>query len=950
MTTSIALPALGLAVDQHPGLAPKGAMSQADNVVGDLPGVLRGRPNTFVSYSEDPVDPDDYARIDTLIRVGDEWLAHQGKDGPDAVWRNQNGVLTGIEAGAYPSTDDPADSAEARGSVYIGTDAGVAKLESASAQELLAAGVEMSIASEPFDMPKASSSVAGPFTSPFTVGYRLVVKREDVNGYVARSAPSMVFTPVDSGALTDASILLWGTAGDERWTFVPGSMRLGDVVEFYRTKIVTTSDDGPLAPDYYLVATYEISATDISNGYFPDPAGPEFSDTLADTQLGEALYTNPGREGALAARYTPPMCHAIESWSGVMWFGYVKERERVSFQLKSVGGGVETPTSLRSSDGQSLGVNTRTSTWSIGSPTVTVADISGIRVGQSIFSSTTLGPQSAGAFPAETTIVSISGAGPYSITASANALTAGAGGTLYYGDTVEVDGTVFYAGFATGTPDRTFGVSTETDDDKRAARAAYAFALVVNAWMAANDGEVRVVGPAPLVAVGLGGQVGNLTFESNTPGGQFTIGPSSALNAFSPAMNKELPIGATVRRNRLYWSQPDEPEAVQLLSYVDVGAEQYGILALSALHDALLVWKEDGLFRVTGSAPSSWSVDVVDASLVLSRSCAVDVLRGTAYAVTNRGVVSASEGGVVSLPAQGKVETLFRSPVVPRVVAWEQLGLVLFSDLVGQYQDTDYANTIYCLATATGVWSRWTNLWHSTLSGAGRDAYPFMAATRADFLPLFEVRRFLSDEGRGYDHAWETVAIDSRDGFTLVVTDAARGDWYPQVGDWLRFGAVLFVWGRVLEVDYDGFAGEWTLTLDRAVPGAEFATTLDAYEGAPVQLEWLPSVTAAGAAFTLPVWREVAFSFSNGPATALSQTGARLVFGARHDQSQTVPEVVATPQRAVAAMRPYRIGWPRNGARRSVVWPRLGFSEIAWSWRISGLSMTGEAGSERTRR
>ena len=70
MSTSIAQPALGLAPDQHPGLAPKGAMSQADNVVGDLPGVLRGRPNTFVAYSEDALDPDDYARIDTLIRVG----------------------------------------------------------------------------------------------------------------------------------------------------------------------------------------------------------------------------------------------------------------------------------------------------------------------------------------------------------------------------------------------------------------------------------------------------------------------------------------------------------------------------------------------------------------------------------------------------------------------------------------------------------------------------------------------------------------------------------------------------------------------------------------------------------------------------------------------------------------------------------------------------------------
>lgn len=943
--TSVVFPMLGLALDQHPSIAPKGAMSQADNVVGDLPGMIRGRPNTDVIFEEDPLDPDPYAPIDTLIRTsGEHWIAHQDGSGSDAAWRNALGVVTGFTAGSRVQ-GAPAQYAQSRGSTYIGTSEGVAKLDTANGTSMVDAGVEMSLAPRPFEVPTVATSNAppGPFTSPFAVGYRLVIKRTDVNGYVARSAPSGIYVPVDPTTAAANPVLLFDDTADQAWYFPAGSVIEGDIIEFYRSRIVG-SVDGPLAPDYYLVTTYEITAANISDGFFPAVgSGIKVYDTLEDDQLGEALYTNPGRGGALAAKYSPPTAGALAWWAGVMWYGNVLDRARAGYQMARVGGG--TPAN-RASDGQSLGVTTLSSGITNGSADISVSSIDGIRVGMYVFDSPSQGPQTAGDFPALTQVLSIAGAGPYTVTASAAAIGATGSVTLYFGDYIDIDGTRFFATITgSNITDRGFGVSNDTDPGVRAAATAYSMALAVNAWMVANGGEVRIVGTAPLQAAAIGGSAGRFVVEALEPDGTATIGPTSAPFAFSPAIEKQTDVERAPGQERLMWSDPDEPEAVRLLSFADVGRGASQILALTPLHDALLVWKQDGLFRVTGTAPDRWSIDVLDPTLVLSRPGAVDVLRGTAYAVTNRGFVAVNEGGVVGLPAQGKVETLFREPTLPMVVAWERLGLVLVADAVAMQEGSVYANTVYCYASATGVWSRWPSMYLSAFGSADAVGSPLTASSRPDLLPMFEVREFSASEGRGYDHVWGSIAYTIGADGECIVADADRGAWYPTAGDWLRFG--FSTYSRVIGVVLDGT--DWVLTLDvPLVDGGGDPAPMFAYEGAPVQIEIMPSSNSTQAPFSLPVWREASWAFSNGPAGSKGDAPARLTFGVRDDFGLST--ILAEVQRSTVSLRPYRIGWPRNSARRAAVWPRLGFSEIDWSWRLSGVSLVGSGGSEKVRR
>lgn len=947
MSTSITFPMLGLALDQPPSMAPKGAMSQADNVVGDLPGMLRGRPNNAVIYSEDAMDPDDYGRPDTLIRIGENWVAHQG--GATPLWRNAAGAIAGFTEGS-PYFGAPAQYAMSRGSTYIGTSEGVAKLESGTSQVMLDAGVEMSLAPFASNLPRVvqTGSVPepppGPFTSPFTVGYRLVIKRTDASGYIARSAPSSIFSVFSPGisTYTDVAIVLLGDAVTRRWYFPAGTVREGDVVEFYRSRIVTTSNDGPLAPDYYLVTTYEVSAADVTGGFFPSSgSGLHVYDTLPDGQLAEALYTNPARGGALAAKFPPPIASALALWSGAMWYGNVTERARAAYKLASVGGG--TPAN-RASDGESFGVTTDAAAAIVnGTPGITVASVAGIRVGMYVTSATS-GPQTAGDFPPLTQVLSIAGAGPYVVTATANALGATGVTTLYFGDYIDIDGERFYAALISSTSaDRGFGVSDSPDASMRAADTTNQMMRVVNSWMAVNGGDVRVLGGTPVVAAAVGGDAGGFVVEAVEPDGTFTVGGTSAPDAFVPSLYKPTAPQDTAAQGRLYWSDPDEPEAVRLLSSVVVGNLRSRILSLTPLRDALLVWKEDGLFRVTGAGPDRWSVDLIDPTLVLERPGAVDVMRGTAYAVTNRGFVAVNEGGVAGVPAHGKVETLFRAPTLPLVVTWERLGLVLIADAVA-VQEGSPPNTVYCYAVATGVWARWPSMWLSAWGSAGSTDSPLMAATRPDLDPLFEIREFSEGEGRGYDNVWGPVPYTVVDG-EVVVAEADRGDWYPAVGDWLGFGFAVF--RRVIDVVIDGT--DWVLTLDvAAVDGGGDPVAMYAYEGAPVQIEIMPSASGSGAPFSLPVWREVSISFSNGPADEKGSTPARLTFGVRDDF--TLSTLLAEVQRSTVSLRPYRIGWPRNASRRAVVWPRLGFSEIDWPWRLAGISLVGEGGSEKVRR
>lgn len=106
-----------------------------------------------------------------------------------------------------------------------------------------------------------------------------------------------------------------------------------------------------------------------------------------------------------------------------------------------------------------------------------------------------------------------------------------------------------------------------------------------------------------------------------------------------------------VRPNRVYYSKYSQPEAVPVSNYFDVGAEDKQILRIFPLRDSLFIFKEDGLYRVSGES-SPFTLDLFDSSFIVTAPDSVNVCNNVIFAWTTQGIQSLTESGgaVVSRP------------------------------------------------------------------------------------------------------------------------------------------------------------------------------------------------------------------------------------------------------------------------------------------------------------
>ena len=96
----------------------------------------------------------------------------------------------------------------------------------------------------------------------------------------------------------------------------------------------------------------------------------------------------------------------------------------------------------------------------------------------------------------------------------------------------------------------------------------------------------------------------------------------------------------------LCYSKYGLPEAVPLGNRFFVGSADAAILRIIPLRDSLFVFKEDGIYRVSGEDASSFRVDMFDSTTRLLAPESAVVVNSQIYALTDQGVVSVTESGV----------------------------------------------------------------------------------------------------------------------------------------------------------------------------------------------------------------------------------------------------------------------------------------------------------------
>lgn len=209
---------------------------------------------------------------------------------------------------------------------------------------------------------------------------------------------------------------------------------------------------------------------------------------------------------------------------------------------------------------------------------------------------------------------------------------------------------------------------------------------------------------------------GKMLFEERSVGGSAFAMTASRVTCFSPS---SLPTSGTAEtstneeaENALYYSKSYQPEAVPLLQYVKIGSAEKAILQIIPSRNALFIFKEDGIFRLTGDQPSNFTVDLLDDTAILIGSETPATINNQIMCLTTQGIVSVTDSGVsvLSRPIETDIVALFGDPLT---------AVRTYAFGIGYETDRKYllflpetsADTVctqaYVYNTFTNTWTRW---------------------------------------------------------------------------------------------------------------------------------------------------------------------------------------------------------------------------------------------------
>lgn len=200
---------------------------------------------------------------------------------------------------------------------------------------------------------------------------------------------------------------------------------------------------------------------------------------------------------------------------------------------------------------------------------------------------------------------------------------------------------------------------------------------------------------------------------SNVTTNTFDV-PHSSLSAPGTHFSWELLTDAVestnnTNVNRLYYSKFNQPDAVPLLNYFDIGRDDKAILRIFPLRTSLFVFKEDGIYIVSGQA-APFNVQLFDSSCIMSAPDSIDALNNTIFLWSTKGISEVTQSGsqIISDPVD---IDLFRIATYPnfKTATWgvgynSDNSYTVFTPAV----PTDSTGTIgyrYCILTNT-----WTNI------------------------------------------------------------------------------------------------------------------------------------------------------------------------------------------------------------------------------------------------
>lgn len=533
---------------------------------------------------------------------------------------------------------------------------------------------------------------------------------------------------------------------------------------------------------------------------------------------------------------------------------------------------------------------------------------------------------------------------------------------FYIGDYLTVDDTLFYGGRsvsgrkltksgadASAQTDQYFFVDVaSTDDGDRRVTLAASIADAVNTFAIAGDGanmRARVLEQEQSGADVVDDT--EITFIRHTPdGGSFTVYCSAPrafdVNLQGAAGNGVDSVTATAE-GRVYYSALDEPEAVPLGNFFDVGERTEPVRALAPLQRALIVFKDDGIYAITGSGPHGWVVEELDLSSRILTPDAYCVLNNICFAWTDKGVLPVTEvavGEPISAPIASTLrqyQAVYAKAVTGGkrgvyMVAHSRLQLVILA--VSTSTSATNSDTWFVWSLATGLWQEWTR--DDII--AAYDPSVEGLATVGSLASTVQVYYERTDEDAAasyYDRTKTGTGLSPASN-RVVWPQADFDGEVPKVGDVAEFTDAH----RITAVSVDG--SDYLIDFAETPVGS----TATWYQSIVGTCEWQ--------ALTLPAtytrWIEAHLQLLDGATGFDAITSAQPTVGGRVEGASTADTIAITANVSATRSAIEKVGVPRNLVRAKHFYPEIVFTEAGILWRFGEPQFWAEPGSVRVSR
>jgi len=706
---------------------PVGALAVANNVVIDKDSVIESRRGQ--SFYGDVLSVGD-GQINKLFNYRNRLLTHYN----DKLAYDSDNEGTWVEySGTFsePDTGVKIASSEANSNFYFTTSKGIYKLDNIAASPVVAG------AYKGLDGFGILAGAAGWFPTDNQVAYRVVWGYKDRNNNLILGAPSNRFIIINSSGGNRVVDLSFA---------IPAGVTTNWFYQIYRSGASGGDDIVPNDEMQLVIEDNPTSAQIIAKIV-------TVTDETPDDLKGATLYTSPSQEGIANANEPPPFAKDITVFKEFTLYANTKSKNRININLIAVGSG-------------SFGYATDSAVdITNASPVVTsITSTTGLRVGMRVI---------AVGVPTDTYILSVDSATQVTLTKNSTATSAGitmefqdrlsVGNVDYFGGStsnvslnqflVDLSGTpaeniaetslnfievlnqstsntLLYAYYLSGYEDlpgqilieerqiggdtyylsSTYGDSFSPTLPERQAITAISQAdptVITSASHGLTTGDSVTIYQTNSTPALLGVyEVTVLTGNTFTVPVEVTTAGTSGY--FTPT---QLTVSSDneVKINRIYISKNKQPEAVPLFSYLEAGSADAPIYRIIALRDSAFIFKEDGIFRITGENLASFRVSLLDNTSTIKAPETAVAFNNQVFMFSDQGVVGVSDSGVavLSRPIESTLLELSSSQYTNFSTA--SFGISYESSR--QYILFTVTNTADTYATQAFVYNSFTNSW-----------------------------------------------------------------------------------------------------------------------------------------------------------------------------------------------------------------------------------------------